>query len=142
MAIGAIQAQEVTRKKQEVLQRLSQEANRKNRDSTTSAKEERLRDHFQELLNRIPFQDVLLLDRALTHRSYVYENPTLTEGDNEQLEFLGDIVLDFLAGTFIYQENPGRKEGELSDRKSRLVFTRKFYRNLTLSIVSCPDGVR
>lgn len=120
-AIGATEAQDVTRKKQEVLQRLSQEANRKNRDGTTSAKENRLREQFQDLLNLIPFQDVLLLDRALTHRSYVYENPTLTEGDNEQLEFLGDIVLEFLAGTFVYQENPGCKEGELSDRKSRLV---------------------
>jgi ribonuclease-3 len=120
-AIGAAEAQEVTRKKLEVLQRLSLEANRKNRDGTTSAKENDLREQFEELLRLIPFQDVLLLDRALTHRSYVYENPTQTQGDNEQLEFLGDIVLGFLAGTFVYQEHPGCKEGELTNRKSRLV---------------------
>ena len=41
----------------------------------------------------LPFSNTLLLSRALTHRSYLNENPEALE-DNERLEFLGDAVLD------------------------------------------------
>ena len=40
----------------------------------------------------LPFKNLALLTRALTHRSYVNENPDSLE-DNERLEFLGDAVL-------------------------------------------------
>ena len=43
------------------------------------------------------FQDPNLLRMALTHRSYVHENPSVGE-DNERLEFLGDAILNFLSG--------------------------------------------
>ena len=43
------------------------------------------------------FSNSLLLDRALTHRSYLNEHPEALE-DNERLEFLGDAVLDFVTG--------------------------------------------
>jgi ribonuclease-3 len=76
---------------------------------------------LHELLEKIPFQNALFLYRALTHRSYVFENPTQTEGDNEQLEFLGDSVLEFLAGDYLYEQYPGQKEGELTKRRSNLV---------------------
>ena len=41
------------------------------------------------------FNDSQLVRRALTHSSYVNENPEIQE-DNERLEFLGDAALDFL----------------------------------------------
>lgn len=86
-----------------------------------SAREEQISKQLKELLDQIPFNNPLLLYRALTHRSYMFEHPTETEGDNEQLEFLGDSVLGFLAGDYFYQRCPDRKEDELSNRRSNLV---------------------
>ena len=45
---------------------------------------------------QLVFADKTLLQRALTHRSYLNENPDYAYEDNERLEFLGDAVLDFL----------------------------------------------
>ena len=42
----------------------------------------------------IDFSDKSLLQRALTHRSYLNEHPSFPLEDNERLEFLGDAVLD------------------------------------------------
>ncbi|MBW4611836.1 MAG: ribonuclease III [Desmonostoc vinosum HA7617-LM4] len=66
------------------------------------------------------FQDEKLLRRALTHRSYVHENPG--EGEhNERLEFLGDAVLNFLSGEYLYRLHPEIGEDELTRRRSALV---------------------
>jgi ribonuclease III len=46
------------------------------------------------------FRDEKLLRMALTHRSYVHENPSVGE-DNERLEFLGDAILNFLSGSYL-----------------------------------------
>lgn len=121
-AIGAAEESAVAAQKQEVLRFISQEQSRREtHKSQTSTEESRIRKHLHELLEKIPFQDTLLLYRALTHRSYVFENPTQTQGDNEQLEFLGDSVLEFLAGDYLYEQYPGRSEGELTKRRSNLV---------------------
>lgn len=78
----------------------------------------------QEFSNRLalPFQDYRLLSRALTHRSYLNENPEALE-DNERLEFLGDAVLDFLVGAWLYNHFPEMAEGELTRMRSALVRT-------------------
>lgn len=78
----------------------------------------------QELMNRlrIRFNDILLLTRALTHRSYLNENPEALE-DNERLEFLGDAILDFLVGDWLYNRFPEMEEGELTQMRSALVQT-------------------
>jgi len=68
----------------------------------------------------LPFQNLSLLTRALTHRSYVNENPDSTE-DNERLEFLGDAVLDFIVGAWVYQCFPEMPEGDLTKMRSALV---------------------
>ncbi|MEH2062215.1 MAG: ribonuclease III [Nostoc sp.] len=66
------------------------------------------------------FHDEKLLRRALTHRSYVNENPG--EGEhNERLEFLGDALLNFLSGEYLYRCHPERREDELTRRRSALV---------------------
>ncbi|MCG6134925.1 MAG: ribonuclease III [Nostoc sp. LLA-1] len=66
------------------------------------------------------FRDEKLLRRALTHRSYVNENPG--EGEhNERLEFLGDAILNFLSGEYLYRRHPERGEDELTRRRSALV---------------------
>jgi ribonuclease-3 len=70
----------------------------------------------------LPFKNLLLLTRALTHRSYVNEHPEALE-DNERLEFLGDAVLDFLAGAWLYNRFPEMAEGDLTRMRSALVRT-------------------
>jgi len=70
----------------------------------------------------LPFNNQLLLTRALTHRSYVNEHPEAVE-DNERLEFLGDAVLDFVVGAWLYNHFPEMAEGELTRMRSALVRT-------------------
>jgi len=68
------------------------------------------------------FSNLHLLVRALTHRSYVNENPSAVE-DNERLEFLGDAVLDFIVGAWVYNHFPEMQEGDLTRMRSALVRT-------------------
>lgn len=70
----------------------------------------------------LPFGDVLLLSRALTHRSYLNEHSEALE-DNERLEFLGDAVLDFVVGAWLYNRYPEMPEGDLTRMRSALVYT-------------------
>ncbi|AUT04450.1 ribonuclease III [Nostoc sp. CENA543] len=68
----------------------------------------------------LKFRNEELLRQALTHRSYVHENPG--EGEhNERLEFLGDAVLNFLSGEYLYSRHPEKGEDELTRRRSALV---------------------
>lgn len=68
----------------------------------------------------LSFKSLSLLTRALTHRSYVNENFAATE-DNERLEFLGDAVLDFIVGAWVYHRFPEMPEGDLTKLRSALV---------------------
>jgi ribonuclease-3 len=69
------------------------------------------------------FADLSLLQRALTHRSYLNEHPEHMLEDNERLEFLGDAVLDFLAGAWLYHRFPEMDEGRLTRLRAELVRT-------------------
>ncbi|NUN64725.1 ribonuclease III [Pseudanabaena biceps] len=66
------------------------------------------------------FRDEKLLKMALTHRSYLHENPHLEE-DNERLEFLGDAILNFLSGSYLYRHHADVGEDELTRRRAALV---------------------
>lgn len=68
------------------------------------------------------FKDVTLLSRALTHRSYLNEHSEALE-DNERLEFLGDAILDFVVGAWLYNRYPEMPEGDLTRMRSALVYT-------------------
>src|SRR6185503_20527929 len=68
----------------------------------------------------LTFKNMSLLTRALTHRSYVNENPNSPD-DNERLEFLGDAVLDFIVGAWVYDRFPEMREGELTKIRSAIV---------------------
>jgi ribonuclease-3 len=70
----------------------------------------------------LQFNDWLLLSRALTHRSYLNENPDAIE-DNERLEFLGDAVLDFVVGAWLYNHFPEMSEGDMTRMRAALVRT-------------------
>src|SRR5690606_41561305 len=80
-------------------------------------------DSLEERLG-VTFTDRSLLVRALTHRSYINENPDANEQDNERLEFLGDAVLDFVVGSYLYHRFPDMDEGELTALRAALVRTR------------------
>jgi ribonuclease-3 len=67
------------------------------------------------------FADKSLLQRALTHRSYLNEHPEYPLEDNERLEFLGDAVLDFVTGEYLYHRFPEMAEGPLTNLRSALV---------------------
>jgi ribonuclease III len=77
-------------------------------------------DHLQERID-FPFNDETLLAQALTHRSYLNENPAPGGADNERLEFLGDALLDFIVAEHIYRRYPGMSEGQLTSLRSGLV---------------------
>ncbi len=67
------------------------------------------------------FEDKSLLQRALTHRSYLNENFNLPWLDNERLEFLGDSILGFVAAEYLYHHFPEMKEGDLTSLRAALV---------------------
>lgn len=71
------------------------------------------------------FKEPGLLRQALTHSSYTYEKkPGADENaskHNEQLEFLGDAVLGFVAGKALYDRFGEFNEGELSRARAQLV---------------------
>ena len=69
----------------------------------------------------VRFQDKSLLSRALTHRSFLNENPDAALEDNERLEFLGDAVLDFIVGAYLYHRFPEMDEGQLTSLRAALV---------------------
>ena len=60
------------------------------------------------------FKDRDLMVLALTHRSYAGRN-------NERLEFLGDAILNFVAGEALFERFPQAREGQLSRLRARLV---------------------
>jgi ribonuclease III len=83
-------------------------------------------EHFEDRLHH-KFQNPELLRRALTHSSALPELRAVEAesveppGDNEQLEFLGDAVLDLLASEYLLEKFPQWSEGQLSKSRARLV---------------------
>ncbi|MGI8522070.1 MAG: ribonuclease III [Nocardioides sp.] len=69
-----------------------------------------------------PTLDAELLDRALTHRSYAYENGGLPT--NERLEFLGDSVLGVVVTETLYTTHPDLSEGRLAKLRAAVVNAR------------------
>ncbi|AFZ07169.1 Ribonuclease 3 [Oscillatoria nigro-viridis PCC 7112] len=121
-AVSAPQAdiKEVEKQQQEVLRLLSQEQTRQE-NRHFSAEEDRIRERLSDLLKRLPFQEADLLNQALTHRSYLYENPKAVSKDNQLLEFLGDALLTFLSGQYLYRHYSNKNEGDLTRLRSLLV---------------------
>jgi ribonuclease-3 len=73
--------------------------------------------HPLEVRFNLNFKEKKLLDRALTHSSFAYENNTLS---NERLEFIGDAVLDLAVGKFLYDHIP-ESEGVLTKKRAQEV---------------------
>src|SRR5579859_918268 len=67
------------------------------------------------------FDDLRLLEQALTHSSFANEHPDQPILDNERLEFLGDAIIDFLAAEWLYARYPDMAEGNLTRLRAGLV---------------------
>ncbi len=73
------------------------------------------------------FKDIKILERAVTHRSWAYENlpgvsdETIHETENESLEFVGDSVLGLIIAEQLFLRNPSLSEGGLTLMKHHLV---------------------
>jgi ribonuclease-3 len=65
------------------------------------------------------FNDSQLLQLALTHPSWLQDNPT-AEDNNQRLEYLGDAVLQMVLSEALFLRYPTEREGELSKRRSAL----------------------
>ena len=67
------------------------------------------------------FQNITLLQNALTHSSYANERWHNSLLSNERLEFLGDSVLGMLVADYLYRTFPDRPEGELTRMRADMV---------------------
>lgn len=69
------------------------------------------------------FTNPALFDQALTHRSWINENPGI-RGTNERLEFLGDAVLELVVSDHIFKLLPDKEEGYLTALRASVVNTK------------------
>ncbi len=72
-------------------------------------------------LHRLPhFRNAAFFEQSMMHRSYANEigQPGLS---NERLEFLGDCVLNFVTGDFLYEYFPSKNEGDLTTLRAAMV---------------------
>ncbi|MDI2113572.1 ribonuclease III [Commensalibacter nepenthis] len=72
------------------------------------------------------FQSKALLQKALTHRSAIYENRSTRKkvkrvSSNERLEFIGDRVLGLVMAEWLLKRYPNEQEGDLGPRHAHLV---------------------
>ena len=67
------------------------------------------------------FQNITLLENALTHSSYANERWHNSLLRNERLEFLRDSVLGMLVAEFLFHSFPNRPEGELTRMRADMV---------------------
>jgi len=77
---------------------------------------------FEKLAKKlgVEFQNLDLLQQALTHRSYLNEHRDYKLDHNERLEFLGDAVLELVVTKHLYN-NYNNPEGELTNWRAALV---------------------
>ncbi|HLS44361.1 MAG TPA: ribonuclease III [Ornithinicoccus sp.] len=90
----------------------------------SAASEQRPLADLQDYLTQVVGKpcDEALLRRAVTHRSYAYENGNLPH--NERLEFLGDSVLGLVVTDTLYRRHPDLPEGQLAKLRAAVVNSR------------------
>ncbi|MCX8043762.1 MAG: ribonuclease III [Desulfobacterota bacterium] len=82
-----------------------------------------LRASYAELQDRLGyhFKNILLLEQALTHKSYANEMNIGDKFGNERLEFLGDAVLELIIRDILLNRFPQLSEGKLSNMRAAVV---------------------
>ncbi|HPG50847.1 MAG TPA: ribonuclease III [Spirochaetota bacterium] len=95
----------------------------KNPKSEERRKQKKLREKHTDRLQRVihvKFKNKSLLQRAVTHRSYVNESGKNAR-DNERLEYLGDSVLALVVNEYLFKHFEDYQEGKLAKIKSAVV---------------------
>lgn len=84
---------------------------------------EKNRENLERLEEKLghKFHDRTLLQLALVHRSFAFEQARQPSRDNERLEFLGDAVLDLVVGYALMVRYPEMHEGEMTRLRALLV---------------------
>ena len=83
-------------------------------------KEKELYSSLHAILGFYP-HDISYYKLALMHKSVMRRNAKGRPVNNERLEFLGDAILDAIVGDIVYQHFPGKREGFLTNTRSKLV---------------------
>ncbi len=65
--------------------------------------------------------DISFYKVALMHKSVAHRNAKGKKVNNERLEFLGDAILDAIVGDIVFRHFPGKKEGFLTNTRSKIV---------------------
>ena len=81
------------------------------------------REFYSSLYRVLGFypHDITLYKMALMHKSVMHRNAKGKLINNERLEFLGDAILDAIVGDIVYRHFPGKREGFLTNTRSKLV---------------------
>ena len=85
-----------------------------------SSREKQVAKYLRSVL-RIRVRNVSLYTTALIHRSASESTGDGHSLNNERLEYLGDAVLDTIAAEYLFKKFPYKREGELTELRSRLV---------------------
>lgn len=85
---------------------------------------------FLEISLGVSFHNKELLYCALTHSSYLNENPNTSHESNERMEFLGDAVIGLAVADELYINHPEWPEGKLTEARASIV------RGETLGIIA------
>lgn len=83
-------------------------------------KEKELYSSLYDIIGFYP-HDISYYKLALMHKSVMRRNAKGKPVNNERLEFLGDAILDAIVGDIVYQHFPGKREGFLTNTRSKLV---------------------
>ena len=83
-------------------------------------KEKELYSSLYDIIGFYP-HDISFYKLALMHKSVMRRNAKGKPVNNERLEFLGDAILDAVVGDIVYQHFPGKREGFLTNTRSKLV---------------------
>jgi ribonuclease-3 len=83
-------------------------------------KEKELYFSLKKIIGFYP-HDISVYQQALMHKSIVHRNAKGKPMNNERLEFLGDAILDAIVGDIVYKHFPGKREGFLTNTRSKLV---------------------
>lgn len=78
-------------------------------------------------MNIPQFKNPALLRQAFIHRSFLNEHKNEISS-NERLEFLGDAILSYVVSSWLYERQPDKPEGVLTNIRSKLVNTRSLAR--------------
>lgn len=70
------------------------------------------------------FKNKKLLEEALTHTSFAYENKTIS---NERLEYLGDSILEFVMSEHLFLNYKNLSEGEMTKVRANVVCEDSLY---------------